>query len=67
MRDVERISEVLHEVERLWRLHPDWRLGQLIANVSAWANESPWDLEEDVLIAEIKRHLAEQASIAETP
>ena len=62
MRDPHRISEVLDEVEQLWRRHPDWRLGQLICNLAAWSdpNEgSPYDLEDVELLAEIRRHLAQ--------
>ena len=64
MRNSDRITQVLDEVEQLWRLHPDWRLAQLICNLSAWADPedaSPYDLEDDALIAEIHRHLAQVA------
>ena len=33
MRNPERISKVLRELEVLWSRHPDWRLGQLIFNI----------------------------------
>jgi uncharacterized protein YihD (DUF1040 family) len=68
MRDPERIAVVLEHVARLWRLHPDWRLGQLIANVAAWTDSTRdlvWDIEDDVLVAEIQRHLGQQVSTAE--
>ncbi|HMC64574.1 MAG TPA: hypothetical protein VKI65_06520 [Gemmataceae bacterium] len=63
MRDPERISTVLEQIERIWRLHPDWRLGQLVSNLAAWADptrDGVWDIEDDVLVAEIERHLAQQ-------
>lgn len=63
MRDPDRISEVLKEIERIWRLYPDWRLGQLITNAADWAEQSVWDLEEDVLLAEIRRHLAQSPRV----
>lgn len=59
MRDPERIPEVLAELERMWRLYPDWRLGQLLTNVADWAGQPVWDLEEDALVSQIRRHLAE--------
>ena len=59
MRDPERISGVLQQVERIWRQHPDWRLGQLLANLADWAEESVWDIEEETLVAEIERHLTQ--------
>lgn len=33
-RSVDRIAPMLAEVERVWRAHPDWRLGQLIGNAA---------------------------------
>ena len=60
MRDPARIGPVLHAVERLRRLFPDCRLGQLVCNVAAWAdrsNQSTWDLEDEDLLAEIERHM----------
>lgn len=34
MRDPNRIPEVLDLIEQLWEKYPDWRLGQLLVNVS---------------------------------
>lgn len=65
MRDPSRIPEVLEAVEQLWRLHPDWRLGQLISNLAAWADPvegSTYDLEDDELVQEIERHLPQATS-----
>jgi len=59
----ERMTSVLQQVEKLWRLYPDWRLGQLVANVAAWVDPSPeplWDMEDDVLAAEIQRHIQQK-------
>lgn len=66
MRDPNRIQEVLAVVERMWRLYPDWRLGQLLENVAAWAEQPMWDLEEDALVAEIERHLAQAGQVIES-
>ena len=68
MRDPERISVVLEQIERLWRAHPDWRLGQLISNLAAWSDptqSSVWEIEDDVLVTEIQRHLAQIEQPAE--
>jgi hypothetical protein len=68
MRDPDRIPAVLKEVEKLWHLHPDWRLGQLICNVAAWADPTQnviWDMEDDVLVAEVQQHLRQQLEPAE--
>ena len=64
MRDPNRIPLVLQEIEKLWRLHPDWRLGQLICNLAAWADPTQnivWDVEDDVLVAEVQCHLKQNA------
>jgi len=34
MRDPNRIPEVLELIRQLWEKYPDWRLGQLLVNVS---------------------------------
>jgi len=64
MRDPDRIPNVLQKVVKLWRMYPEWRLGQLIANVAAWRDAPVWEIEEEELTAEIERHLkpAEQTS-----
>lgn len=65
MRDPNRIPAVLKELERVWQLYPDMRLGQLVSNIADWAEESVWDIEEDTLIAEIQRHVAQSPRPAE--
>jgi hypothetical protein len=32
MRDINRIERICHDLERLWKQHPDQRLGQLLQN-----------------------------------
>jgi uncharacterized protein YihD (DUF1040 family) len=67
MRDPNRIPLVLQEIERLWQAHPDWRLGQLVCNLAAWADPMQnivWDVEDEVLVAEAQRHLEQNAEDA---
>lgn len=67
MRDPDRIPSVLAEIEQLWQRHPDWRLGQLICNLASWADHdatSPYDIEDDALVAEVERHLSQHDSVA---
>lgn len=67
MRDPKRIPVVLQEIERLWRAHPDWRLGQLVCNLAAWADPSQnivWDVEDEILVAEAQRHLNQRNQAA---
>lgn len=63
MRDPNRIPQVLANIEKIWQVYPDMRLGQLIANLAAWAEVSVWDIEEDVLVDEIERHLKNREAI----
>jgi hypothetical protein len=67
MRDPERISLVLQEIEKVWRLHPDWRLGQLVCNLAAWIDASQnivWDVEDEALLAEAQRHVSDRGDVA---
>lgn len=63
MRDPNRLGDVLQAVENIWRRYPDMRLGQLISNLADWAEQSVWDIEEDALVAEIERHLANNEQV----
>jgi hypothetical protein len=48
------LFEVLAE---LCRRYPDWRFGQLVSNVSGWADVEVWDVEDDQLLAAARAHL----------
>jgi hypothetical protein len=41
----------------LCRKYPQWRFGQLIANVSGWAEVDLWDVEDDQLLEAARLHL----------
>ena len=65
MRDPKRIPIVLAEIEKLWRAVPDWRLGQLISNLSREGNiEDPYFVQDDRLLEMAKRWNAKIASDA---
>jgi hypothetical protein len=53
--------ELLEAIAELGKRYPDWRLGQLIANVSGWADQDIWDAEDEQLFHAARRHL-QQAS-----
>jgi hypothetical protein len=53
-------EDLLSAVAELGRRYPNWRLGQLIANVAGWADQEVWDIEDDQLLAAARSHL-EQA------
>jgi hypothetical protein len=48
------LSAILAELQRLY---PEWRFGQLIANVADWADQSIWDVTDDQLLAAAKQNL----------
>jgi hypothetical protein len=62
----EQRREILQLLERLSELAPDVRFGQLIANLSYLAlgptNEAIWDMEDEQLLAAIRKHIAELAA-----
>lgn len=54
MRNPERIDIIIEAVKEEWRKVPDWRLGQLITNISrAVGIKDPFFLEDDQLIKAI--------------
>ena len=58
MRDPKRIKRVLKLIEKFWDKVPDWRLGQLLVNVSK--HNDPFYYEDDELEKELKRIMKEE-------
>ena len=60
-----RIGAVLEE---LAKLYPDWRFGQLVANVACWAREptaeAVWDVEDAEFLRAAEDHLRRKLSAA---
>ncbi len=56
-------SEVLHAVEELSEACPEYRLGQMIANLTMLARGDEegaiWDIEDGELLAAARKHLAD--------
>jgi hypothetical protein len=50
-------GELFDALAELRRRYPEWRLGQLIANVAGWADQNVWDVEDDQLRAAAETHL----------
>src|SRR4051794_11357936 len=55
-------TELFAMLDELARRYPEWRLGQLVANLADWADQAVWDVEDDRLLEAAKVHLAELAS-----
>lgn len=58
MRDPKRIDDVLKELGKFWKEVPDWRLGQVIANISRDCGMSadPFYLEDDKLLTKLREY-----------
>ncbi|MCH8827974.1 MAG: hypothetical protein IID45_00190 [Planctomycetes bacterium] len=57
-------DELLAVLAELLRKYPEWRLGQMIANVAGWADEEIWDVEDEKLLAAAQSHLLQSAAIS---
>jgi hypothetical protein len=58
-------KEILQLLEQMSERYPEWRLGQMIANVALWAKQPTdpqdagiWEVEDEELLAALKGHLA---------
>jgi hypothetical protein len=56
---------LLEAIARLRQLFPEWRLGQLVANLTTAAGcqeaEAIWDVEDEVLLAAARRLITRNA------
>ena len=50
-------ADLLTAISNLGREYPDWRLGQLIANIAGWADQELWDIEDEQLLEAARLHL----------
>jgi len=50
------LNQALMELQRRY---PNWRFGQLVANVAGWADVDVWDVEDQQLLAAALSHLEE--------
>jgi len=54
-------AELLAAIADLCQRYPDWRLGQLVANVAGWADQEIWDVEDEQLLEAARLHLQQLA------
>lgn len=63
--------DLLQALGELSEAFPEWRFGQMIANLAVVARgattEAIWDVEDDELRAAIQRHLDRRRATASTP
>jgi hypothetical protein len=62
-------QQLLNALTEMSELYPEWRLGQMLCNISWWAKapadaqasaEVMWDIEDDELLATVKDHVAQR-------
>ena len=55
--------EILCALEAMCQRYPDWRFGQMVANISTWATgpkaEAVWDVEDEKFLKAMRDHLAD--------
>ncbi len=55
-------QQILTALQELHELHPAWRFGQLVANVSIFArgpvNTAVWDVEDEEFLQAAQAHLS---------
>lgn len=56
MRDPKRITKVLDELEKYWNNHSNWRLGQVMSNLSyeLLGDNDPFFIEDEMLLELLK-------------
>lgn len=54
-------AELAKALGELRQRYPQWRLGQLIANLAGWADKEVWDVEDEQLLAAAREHLEQQS------
>ena len=52
-------ADLIAALAELCRRYPDWRMGQLVANVAGWADQEIWDVEDEQLLKAARLHLQE--------
>ena len=60
-------ADLLAAIAELCQRYPDWRLGQLVANVAGWADQGIWDVEDQQLLEAARLHLQQSAPSETTP
>lgn len=58
-----RKAELVALLLELSQQYPDWRFGQMVANVADWADQNVWDVDDEALLEAAREHLHRAASI----
>jgi hypothetical protein len=60
-------DELLAAIAELCGRYPNWRLGQLCANVAGWADQEIWGIEDEQLLEAAREHLQQLTTLPGTP
>jgi hypothetical protein len=59
-------KKLLQRLAEMSERYPEWRFGQLIANLAAWARQPTqphdtgvWDVEDEEILAVLEQHFAQ--------
>ena len=52
-------EELLTLIASLSQRYPEWRLGQLLANIAGWADQEIWDVEDEQLLEAAGTHISQ--------
>ncbi len=48
-------NKLIEELQKLGDKFPEWRFGQLVDNVSGWADVATWDVEDEQLLEAVRQ------------
>ncbi|GEM_PF-1123646 len=54
-------ADLLVTFTELCQRYPNWRFGQLVANVAGWADADVWDVEDEQLLQAARMHMQQLA------
>lgn len=57
-------ADLLAAITELCRRYPNWRFGQLVANVAGRADQEFWDVEDEQLLEAARLHLEQSTPAA---
>jgi hypothetical protein len=60
-------NELFAALAELARRYPQWRVGQLVANLAGWSDAEVWDAEDSQLLAAARAHLGMAVEPIATP
>jgi hypothetical protein len=59
--NIQQRTDLLAALTEMGQRYPDWRLGQLLANVAGWVDQDIWDVEDEQLLEAARLHLRQTA------